>query len=121
MRTQRFALLLCAVAIVSSLQAGEDELRLVARDAEGHGLLCTAQKKTILLVAGTPEQMGAAHGRLLKPQVAQTMARYYYLVGAGFSVSQDTWFVSHLEEVERRAAPYIPERFVTECDALAKA
>lgn len=121
MRICRSVLLLFILAVLAPLQAGEEELRLVTRDAEGHGMLCTTQKKTVLIVSGTPEQMGAAHGRLLKPQVVQTMARYFYLVGAGFSVSQDKWFVAHLEEVEKRATPYIPERFVVECDALAKA
>jgi len=113
-------LLICAVALLAPLLTGEEDLRLLARDADGHGLLCTTQKKTILFLAGTPEQMGTAHGRLLKAQVGQTMARYYYLVGGGFSVAKDKWFVTHLEEVERRAAPHTPKRFVTECEALAR-
>ena len=37
-------------------------ISVVARDPAGHGLLCRCQGKTILMLSGTPAQMGAAHG-----------------------------------------------------------
>ena len=40
-------------------------LSLVARDPAGHGLLCRCQGKRIVIVSGTPAQMGAAAGALL--------------------------------------------------------
>ena len=54
------------------LQAAEGQaIEVVARDPAGHGLLCKSQRKTILLVAGTPDQMGTAHGTLLGKKMGQ--------------------------------------------------
>jgi isopenicillin-N N-acyltransferase like protein len=46
---------------------------------------------------------------------------YYYLVGGYYSLAKDTWFITHLEEIEKRCAPFVPERFVAETNALAEA
>lgn len=98
-----------------------DDLKVVSRDKDGHGLLCSSQSKTLLLLEGSPQQMGAAHGRLLGPHIGKTMSIYYYLVGGAYSVAKDTWFVTHLEDIEKRCSPFVPERFAAECDALAEA
>ena len=90
-----------------------DDLKVVSRDKDGHGLLCSSQGKTLLFLEGSPQQMGAAHGRLLAPQVEKSVSIYYYLVGGAFSVAKDTWFVTHLEEIEKRCAPFVPERLTT--------
>ena len=41
-------------------------ISVVARDPAGHGLFCRCQGKTILMVSGTPAQMGTAQGTLLR-------------------------------------------------------
>ena len=115
-----FAILLL-LASLPGLAAGEEELRLVARDPAGHGLLCRLGGKTILLVAGTPEQMGAAHGTLLKEKVRQMHERVLYLVGGADSIQSGVWFSDRMAEIERRTAPHIPPRFLAECDALSRA
>ncbi len=99
--------------------AAEPAIELVARDPDGCGLLCRTQGKTILIVAGTPQQMGTAHGRLLGAQARRLVDRVLYLVGAGDSIQSGTWFLDRMEEIHRRTLPHVPERFLAECDALA--
>jgi hypothetical protein len=98
-----------------------EPIEITARDPAGHGLLCRAQGKTLLLVGGTPEQMGAAHGHLLAEKARQLVQRVVYAVGAADSVRTGQWFFDRMAEIERRTTPYIPPRFFAECDALARA
>lgn len=96
-------------------------LRVVQRDPAGHGLLCQLGSKTVLLLAGTPEQMGAAHGRLLQAKARKLVERVVYLVGGMDSLQSGQWFLDRMAEIERRTLPHIPARFLAECDALAQA
>ncbi len=111
---------LLLVASLPGLAAGEEELRPVARDPAGHGLVCRLGSKTILLVAGTPEQMGAAHGTLLKQKVLQLHERVLFLVGGADSIQSGVWFSDRMAEIERRTTPHVPPRFLAECDALSR-
>ena len=106
---------------VLCLAATADEIKLVARDPGGHGLLCQSEGKTILIVAGTPEQMGAAHGTLLREKARKLSEKVVYLVGGADSIDSGTWFVDRMAEIEARTLPHIPRRFLMECDALAEA
>ena len=65
--------------------------------------------------------MGAAHGRLMREKVRKVCQRVVYLVGGVDSIQSGTWFVERMEEIQARTLPHVPERFVVECDALAKA
>lgn len=96
-------------------------LELVARDPDGYGLLARSQGKTFLIVSGTPEQMGRAHGALLGEQVKKLVERVVYFVGGADSVDSGVWFLDRMAEIERRAGPHIPDRFIRECDALSAA
>ena len=109
------------VAACGCLSASAQELRLVAKDPEGHGLLCAVGEKRVLVVDGTPEQMGGAHGRLLADLVPQVMQRTMALVATGYAVQKGEWFYDHIDEIYRRAAPHTPERFLRECRAMAAA
>jgi hypothetical protein len=114
--------LLLGWLLVSTAWAASDEpLRIVARDPAGHGLLCQMGPKTVLLVAGTPEQMGAAHGRLLRSKARLLTERVLYMVGGIDSIHSGTWFLDRMAEIHRRTVPHIPPRFLAECDALAQA
>ncbi len=93
----------------------------VARDPDGHGLLCKIGNKRVLFVDGTPEQMGGAHGRLLSEWVPQVMPRTMALVAAGYAVTKGEWFYDHIDDVYRRASPHTPDRFLRECRAMAAA
>jgi dienelactone hydrolase len=96
-------------------------IQVVAKDPAGHGTLCQSQGKTILLVRGTPQQMGTAHGTLLRDPVRKLCERVLYLVGAGDSLHWGRWSFDRFAEIERRTAPHLPQRYLDECDALAKA
>ena len=116
------------VALLLSLRVGpavaaepSQSLEFVARTPDGHGVLCRGQGKTVLLVSGTPEQMGAAQGQLLRDKVATLVQRVLYVVGAGDSLRSGVWFFDQMEEIQRRTLPHIPKRFVAECDALSRA
>ncbi len=98
-----------------------DAIAVLARDPAGHGLLCRSQGKLILMVSGTPEQMGSAHGALLRDSARTVAERVVYLVGAGDTLRSGEWFFNCMAEIERRTLPHIPPRFLEECDALAKA
>lgn len=96
-------------------------LEIVDRDPSGHGLLCRLDGNPIMLVAGTPEQMGAAHGALLGKEAKRLIERVLYMVGGVDTLKGDQWFLDRMKEIQRRTLPHIPERFLTECDATARA
>lgn len=112
--------LLVAVAAAWPATASE-QLRIVARDPAGHGLLCQTQGRTVLIVSGTPEQMGAAHGKLLRDKGRLMLEKTLYLSGGLSSLESGDWLQDRLAEINRRSGPFVPERFFRECDALSKA
>ncbi len=103
------------------LGAQMPELKIVARDSGGHGMLCTAGSKRVLIVAGTPAQMGAAHGRLMAGEIPKVMPQTMALVGAAYTVQKGIWFHDKIDEIFRLAAPHTPRRFTDECNAMADA
>lgn len=104
-----------------SAKAGQDSLEIVARDPEGHGLLGRTQGKTVLIVAGTPAEMGRAQGTLLREPARRLVERVVYGVGAADSLASGVWSLDRFAEIKSRVGPHVPPRFVTECDALAAA
>lgn len=123
MKRQTLLTVLVAVTMVSVCMAvrAQETLQVVARDPDGQGLLAKVNGKRVLLVSGTPEQMGRAHGRLLAELVPNVMPRTMALVGAGLAVKKGEWFYDRIEEIYRRAGPHTPERFLRECRAMAAA
>ena len=111
---------LVCVMTFSCLTLAAQEPQLVAKDPQGHGLLCKVGPKRVLIVDGTPEQMGGAHGRLLSDLVPQVMPRTMALVGAGLAVQKGEWFYDRIDEIYRRSSPHTPERFLRECRAMAE-
>ena len=110
----------CAAVAAASAVAAQ-ELTLVAKDPAGHGALYRVGGKRVLVVDGTPEQMGAAHGALLADLVPNVSPRTMALVGAGLAVQKGEWFYDKVDEIYRRASPHTPERFIRECRAMAAA
>ena len=96
-------------------------IEIIARDPAGHGLLCRSAGNAVLIVDGTPEQMGTAHGRLLRESIRGLTERVVYGVGAADSLATGVWFFNRVAEIERQARPHVPARFLVECDALALA
>lgn len=110
-----FALSLFSVAFIQA-----DNLKIVKIAPNHHGMLCRSQNKNILFLRGTPKQMGVAHGQLLPEQIKMIEEKALYVVGGIYSVGKNDWFFSRIDEAKRRAMPHTPERFVEECDAIAK-
>jgi len=104
-----------------SRDARQAAMAVVARDPAGHGLLCRCQGKTILMVSGTPAQMGTAQGLLVRPLAQKIAERVVYLAGGADTLNSGAWFVDRMAEIERRTLPHIPPRFLEECDALSRA
>ncbi|MBQ2849850.1 MAG: hypothetical protein IJE77_05165, partial [Thermoguttaceae bacterium] len=76
--------------------------------------------RNVLILSGTPAEMGAAHGRLLRDDVLEMNARIA-AVGVAASLKLGENFAARIEEATRRTAPFVPERFFEEMDALAAA
>jgi hypothetical protein len=115
------AALWLAGAMAAAAGAAEPALEIVARDPAGHGIVWQSEGKTFMVVEGTPEQMGAAHGAMLARKARKLAERAVYVVGAADTLASGTWFLDRMEEIRRRTTPYIPPRFLAECDALSKA
>ncbi len=118
-RSGAFAALLSVCCCVS---LGAQELTVITRDPSGHGLLACigSGAKRVLIVDGTPEQMGVAHGRLLAPWVSNVTQRTMALVGAGLAVQKGEWFYDRVDEIVRRSTPHTPARFMRECRSMAQ-
>ena len=114
-------LLAIALAGVAQAKTPASDLEIVARDPAGHGLLCRSQGKTVLFVAGSPCEMGAAQGRLTAAKIRTLVEHVVYVVGAGQTFRSGKWFFDEMADIERRCGPYIPPRFLDECDALSDA
>ena len=98
-----------------------DKMTVLAKASNGHGLLAEQFGRKILFVEGTPQQMGAAQGELLKENIARLMDRVLYAVGGATTITSNGWFFNELAEIESRATPFMPERFFHEVDAMSEA
>jgi cephalosporin-C deacetylase-like acetyl esterase len=96
-------------------------LQLIGKAENGHGILCSLGPKKILIVDGTPEEMGNAHGSLLKDSAKRLVDRVFFGVGIADTFRSGDWFIDVMEEIYRRTSPYIPKRFIDECNSFADA
>jgi dienelactone hydrolase len=84
-----------------------------------HGLLEWENGERVALLWGTPEEIGKAHGELLKQEAWRCIDSVVYGFGSVQTIATGKWFRSELESAYERLAPFIPERHKTETDALA--
>jgi isopenicillin-N N-acyltransferase-like protein len=104
---------------IPTLGPATGEHRVVA--TEGKGRLELHDGTRVLLLQGTPEEMGAQHGGLLKKEIKNVLNRILYGVGVGSSFAKGRWFFGEIEEAQSRINPYIDQRYLTEMDAIALA
>jgi len=104
---------------IPSLGPATGECRLVA--TEGKGRLEMRDGTRVLFLEGTPEEMGAQHGALLKKEIKAVLNRILYGVGVGSSFPKGRWFFGEIEEAQHRINPYIDPRYLREMDAIALA
>jgi hypothetical protein len=74
-----------------------------------------------VLLRGTPEEIGAAHGALLKEEAGRCVDSVLYAFGTVQTVRTGRWFRLDLEDAYRRLSPHIPEDHKRETRALAAA
>lgn len=87
----------------------------------GKGRLEMHDGTRVLFLRGTPEEMGAQHGTLLKPEVRSLVERVLYGVGVGSSFAKGRWFFGEIEQCQSRIAPFVDPRYLREMDAMAAA
>lgn len=87
----------------------------------GAGRLELHDETRVLLLKGTPEEMGEQHGKLMKKQVSDLVRRVLYGVGVGSSFAKGRWFFGEIESCTARIGKFIDPRYLREMDALAAA
>lgn len=121
MKSSLFTFTLSLWLFAANLELYAAELKIIERDPQGNGMLCQLGTRRVLFTSGTPEQMGAAHGRLLADLIPNVTPRTMALVGMGHAIRKGEWFYDRIEEIIRRSSPYTPERFLIECRAMGRA
>lgn len=104
---------------VAPLGPATGERKVVGR--EGAGRLEEIDGTRVLILKGTPEEMGRQHGVLLKKEVRSLVDHMLYGVGVGTSFEKGEWVFGQIEGAQRRLARFMDERYYREMDALADA
>ncbi|WP_437222881.1 C45 family autoproteolytic acyltransferase/hydolase [Planctomicrobium sp. SH661] len=84
-----------------------------------HGELRWVDGQRVVLLSGTPEEIGTAHGQLLKDESTRCMDSVLNVFGTLQTVRTGRWFRHDLQEAAERLLPHIPERHRQETRALA--
>jgi hypothetical protein len=85
-----------------------------------HGELRWIGGQRVVLLAGTPEQIGRAHGQLLAPEAMRCVDSVLYAFGTVQTVRTGRWFRHDLEAAWARLSPHIPSDHQRETQALAE-
>lgn len=86
-----------------------------------HGELRWIDGQRVALLSGSPEEVGKAHGELLKSEAGRCIDSVLYTFGTAQTIRTGRWFRSELEAAYKRLAPHIPERHKRETRAMAAA
>jgi hypothetical protein len=84
------------------------------------GELRWVQGQRLVLLRGTPEQIGTAHGQLLKQQSLACIDSVLHAFGTVQTIINGRWFRRDLEDAYQRLCPHIPEDHLVETRALAR-
>ncbi len=84
-----------------------------------HGELRYVDGHRVCLLHGTPEEIGTAHGELLKKETERCIDSVLYAFGTVQTVATGKWFRHELEAAYARLEPHIPQRHKDETRALA--
>ena len=104
---------------ISTLGPVTGERKLLA--SHGAGRLELHDGTKVLFLKGTPEEMGAQHGSLMRAEVRNLVDRVLYGVGVGSSFAKSRWFFSEIEEATGRFGKFVDPRYTREMDAMASA
>ena len=89
--------------------------------SNAHGELRWIGDQRLVLLSGTPAQIGTAHGTLLKKEVHRCADSALYLVGIVSTVYKGTWFLDDLRNAYAQLEKFIPDDHKIETDAIAEA
>jgi outer membrane lipoprotein-sorting protein len=92
---------------------------IVAR--EGNGRLEMVDGTRVMVLKGTPEEMGRQYGMLMKKNIHQLVDRILYGVGVGGSFDKGAWVFGEIETAQKRLTPFMDDRYLREMDSLAAA
>lgn len=92
--------------------------RQVGRRVE-HGELRWIEGQRVAILQGSPEQIGRAHGQLLKAEALRCVDSVLYTFGTVQTIRTGQWFRHELEAAYGRLAPHIPADHIRETHALA--
>jgi outer membrane lipoprotein-sorting protein len=104
---------------VPPLGPATGEHRVLAR--EGDGRLEMVDGTRVLVLKGTPEEMGRQHGMLMKKDVHRLVDHILYGVGVGSSFEKGEWVFGEIETAQKRLNPFMDARYLREMDSLAAA
>jgi len=85
-----------------------------------HGELRWVKDQRLVMLHGTPRQIGVAHGKLLKDESLACMNSVLYMFGMVNTVRSGKWFFNELREAYARLEKHIPDDHKVELDALAE-
>ncbi len=86
-----------------------------------HGELRWIDGQRVVLLHGTPAQIGRAHGMLLKAETERCIDSVLHMFGVAQTINSGRWFRHELEAAYQRLQPHIPPDHKTETIALAEA
>lgn len=84
-----------------------------------HGELRWIEGQRVVLLEGTPEEIGAAHGQLLQEEAIRCVDSVLYSFGTAQTIMTGRWFRHDLEQAYSRLVRHIPEDHKRETRALA--
>ena len=86
-----------------------------------HGKMRWIDGQRVVMLQGTPEQIGTAHGLLLRQEAQACIDSVLYSFGTVHTIRTGRWFRHDLQAAHKRLAPHIPERHQIETRAMATA
>ena len=98
---------------IPTLGPATGERRVAA--TEGNGRLEIVDGTRVLVLKGTPEEMGRQQGVLLKKEIHELVDRILYGVGVGSSFEKGRWFFGEIELAQNRLRPFMGW-FARKCD-----
>jgi hypothetical protein len=104
---------------IPTLGPATGERHVVGR--EGNGRLEEVDGTRVLVLKGTPEEMGHQHGVLMKKDIHQLVNQILFGVGVGSSFEEGQWVFGRIEAAQQRLTPFMDDRYFREMDSLASA
>ena len=115
---RRFLFLTVLIVLPTCMASAEDVQPKLLAECPG-GKLYQYGGQRLLLLAGSPYQMGLAHGTLLRDDVKAMVHTVLNVARAADAVQNEDFFAGTIEQAYRRIEPFIPQRYQDELRGLA--